>query len=183
MDKLLVNLSKCSSKERNTSFKQRHFYYWKPQIPGALPIAWGMLRFWPTTDLRPKTKCTSRALRRGHYKDLTETPKSHFCCSFVWQFCGARDADKLKALNKRILRFILGNYSSPYTTFLSKVNSTSLWNKRVQNFLIFPLIWRIRFHSGPLPMIFAATTFFNLVNLKQLHYLYADSFCLYIIVL
>ena len=142
-----------------------------------------MLRYWPTTDLREKTKCTSRALRGGHYKDLTETPKSHFYCSSVWHLCGARDADKLKALNKRILRFILGNYSSPYTTLLSKVNSTSLCNKRVQNFLIFSLIWRIRFHPVPLPMIFAATTFFNLVNLKQLPYLYADSFCLYILVL
>ena len=50
--------------------------------------------------------------------------------------CGARDADKLEALNKRILRFKLGDYSSPYTTLLSKVNSTSLCNKRVQNFVI-----------------------------------------------
>ena len=127
-----------------------------------------MLRYWPTTDLRPKTKRTSRALRGGHYKDLTETPKSHFYCSSVWHFRGARDADKLKALNKRILRFILGNYASPYTTLLSKVNSTSLCNKCVQNFLIFPLIRRICFHSGPLPMNFAATTFFHVVNLQQL---------------
>ena len=47
-----------------------------------------------------------------------------------------RDADKLEALNKRILRFILGDYSSPYNTLLSKVSSTSLFNKRIQNFLI-----------------------------------------------
>ena len=53
-----------------------------------------------------------------------------------WHLCGARDADKLEALNKRILRFKLGDYPSPYTTLLSKVNSTSLCNKRVQNFLI-----------------------------------------------
>ena len=39
--------------------------------------------------------------------------------------------DKLEALNKRILRFLLGDYSSPYNTLLSKVNSTSLCNKRV----------------------------------------------------
>ena len=44
--------------------------------------------------------------------------------------------DKLQALNKEILRFILGDYSSPYTTLLTKVNCTSLCNKRVQNFLI-----------------------------------------------
>ena len=35
-----------------------------------------------------------------------------YYCSSVWHFCGARDADKLEALNKRILRFILGDYSS-----------------------------------------------------------------------
>ena len=57
-------------------------------------------------------------------------------CSSVWHFCGARNADKLEALNKRILRFILGDYSSPYNTLLSKVSSTSLCNKRIQNFLI-----------------------------------------------
>ena len=59
-----------------------------------------------------------------------------YYCSSVWHFCGARDADKLEALNKRILRFILGDYSSPYNTLLSKVSSTSLFNKRIQNFLI-----------------------------------------------
>ena len=45
---------------------------------------------------------------------------------------------KLEALNKRILRFILGDYSSPHTTLLSKANSSTLLrNKRFQNFLIF----------------------------------------------
>ena len=62
-------------------------------------------------------------------------PRFYYCSS-VWHFCGARDADKLEALNKRILRFILGDYSSPYNTLLSKVSSTSLFNKRIQNFLI-----------------------------------------------
>ena len=62
-------------------------------------------------------------------------PQFYYCYS-VWHFCGARDADKLEALSKRILRFILGDYSSPYNSFLSKVNSTSLCNKPVQNFLI-----------------------------------------------
>ena len=56
--------------------------------------------------------------------------------NFIWHFCGARDGDKFEALNKRILRFILGDYSSPYNTLLSKVSSTSLCNKRIQNFLI-----------------------------------------------
>ena len=62
-------------------------------------------------------------------------PHFHYCSS-VWHFCGARDAEKLEALNKRILRFILGDYSSPYSSLLEKINSTSLANKRVQNFLI-----------------------------------------------
>ena len=47
-----------------------------------------------------------------------------------------RDTDKLRAQNKRILRFIL-DYSSPYRTLLTKVNSTPMCNKRVHNFLIF----------------------------------------------
>ena len=59
-----------------------------------------------------------------------------YYCSSVWHFCGARDADKLEALNKRILRFILGDYLSPYNTLFPKVNSIWLWDKRVQNFLI-----------------------------------------------
>ena len=28
-------------------------------------------------------------------------------CSSVWHFCGARNTDKMEALNRRILRFIL----------------------------------------------------------------------------
>ena len=68
-----------------------------------------------------------------------------YYCSSVWYFCGARDADKLEPLNKRILRFIHGDSSSPYTTLLSKVNSISLCNKRVQNFPI--LLYKFIFHS------------------------------------
>ena len=57
---------------------------------------------------------------------------AHFYyCSCVWHFCVARDADKLEPLNKRILRFILGDHMSPYDTLLSKVNSTSLRNECV----------------------------------------------------
>ena len=35
-----------------------------------------------------------------------------------------------------MLSFIIEDYSSPHTSLLSKVNSTSLCNKRVQNFFI-----------------------------------------------
>ena len=58
-----------------------------------------------------------------------------YYCSSVWHFCGVHDVEKLEALNKRILRFILGENSSPYSTLLTKVNSTSLANKHIQNFL------------------------------------------------
>ena len=96
-----------------------------------------------------------------------------YYCSSVWHFCGVRNVDKLEALNKRILKFILGYYSSPYNTLLSKVNSTSLCNKCIQNFLIllykslffthFPAYMKNKlcFHSGPFLMIFLATTFFH----------------------
>ena len=59
-------------------------------------------------------------------------------CSSVWHFCGTRNTDKLEALNKRILRFIFGDYLSPYDSLLTRVNNNSLYNKRVQNFLILP---------------------------------------------
>lgn len=57
-------------------------------------------------------------------------------CSSVWHFCGARNTDKLEALNKRILRFILRDYLSPYDSLLTKVNTSSLYNGCIQNFLI-----------------------------------------------
>ena len=57
-------------------------------------------------------------------------------CSSVWHFCGTQNTDKLEALNKRILRFTLGDYLSPYDSLLNRVNSNSLCNKRVQNFFI-----------------------------------------------
>ena len=57
-------------------------------------------------------------------------------CSSVCHFCGARNVDKVDNLNKRILRFILLDYSSPYDILLSKVNMKSLFIKRLQNFMI-----------------------------------------------
>ena len=57
-------------------------------------------------------------------------------CSSVWHFCGARNTEKMDTLNKRILRFILQDYNSPYDSLLSKVNSKSLYKRRLQTFLI-----------------------------------------------
>ena len=97
-----------------------------------------------------------------------------YYCSSVWHFCGARDADKLEALNKR---FILGDYSSPYSSLFKKVNTTSLANKRVQNFLIllfkslfspiFQLTWKICSHLGSSVTIYVAITFCPFVSLEQ----------------
>ena len=54
----------------------------------------------------------------------------------MWHFCGTRNSEKLEAVNKRILRFILNDYTYHYTTLLNKIEMTSLYNKRIQNFLI-----------------------------------------------
>ena len=59
-----------------------------------------------------------------------------YYCSSVWHFCGARNAEKVDDLNKRILRLILQDYSSPYDILLSKVNLKSLFIRRLQNFMI-----------------------------------------------
>ena len=45
-----------------------------------------------------------------------------YYCSSVWHFCGARNTDKIEALNKRILKFIFGDYSSPYSSLPTKVS-------------------------------------------------------------
>ena len=49
----------------------------------------------------------------------------------MWHFCGARNTDKIEVLNKRILRFILGDFESAYYNLLGKVNCASLYNKRI----------------------------------------------------
>ena len=59
-----------------------------------------------------------------------------YYCSSVWHFCGVCNTDKVDDLNKRILRFILQDYSSPYDILLSKVNLKSLFIRRLQNFMI-----------------------------------------------
>ena len=59
-----------------------------------------------------------------------------YYCSSVWHFCGARNTKKLDNLNKRILRLILRDYSSPYDILLGKVNLKSLFIRRLQNLMI-----------------------------------------------
>ena len=59
-----------------------------------------------------------------------------YYCSSVWHFCGARNADKVDNLNKRILSFTPQDYNSQYDILLSKVNMKSLFIRRLQDFMI-----------------------------------------------
>ena len=62
-------------------------------------------------------------------------PHFHYC-SLVWHFCRAQNTEKLEALNKRILSFILDDFESTYNDLLDKVNSVSLYDRRIHNMLI-----------------------------------------------
>ena len=54
-----------------------------------------------------------------------------YYCSVVWHFCGKRNTDKMEALNKRILRFILKDDNSNSSQLLEKAGTATLYNKRV----------------------------------------------------
>ena len=72
---------------------------------------------------------------------------SHFYfCSSVLHFGGTRNSEKLEAVNKRVLRFILNDYTSHYTTLLNRVEMTSLYNTHIQNFLM--LVYKSLFFNG-----------------------------------
>ena len=47
-------------------------------------------------------------------------------CNIVWNHCGARNRDKLEKVNKRALRFILNDKTSPYELLLAKTKTVSL---------------------------------------------------------
>ena len=69
-----------------------------------------------------------------------------YYCSSVWHFCGGRNTNKVDNLNKRILRLILQDYSSPYDILLSKVNLKSLFIRRLQNLMI--TLYKILFFAN-----------------------------------
>ena len=54
----------------------------------------------------------------------------------VWHFCGARNAEKLENLDKRIVRFILSNFESTFNIVLSEVNCVSLYNRDTSTYTI-----------------------------------------------
>ena len=97
----------------------------------TLEIGAAQLRF--VTDISPKSPLNRSPVLFGFRAGADATI---YYCSSVWHFCGARNANKVDNLNKRILRFILQDYSSPYDILLSKVNLKSLFIRRLQNFMI-----------------------------------------------
>ena len=97
----------------------------------TLEIGAAQLRF--VTDISPKPPLNRSPVLFGFRAGADATI---YYCSSVWHFCGARNANKVDNLNKRILRFILQDYSSPYDILLSKVNMKSLFIRRLQNFMI-----------------------------------------------
>ena len=57
-------------------------------------------------------------------------------CSSVWHFRGVRNAEKLENLDKRILRYIIGDFESTYNIPLSEVNCVSLYNRHTCTYTI-----------------------------------------------
>ena len=77
--------------------------------------------------MRRFRKLISKATLIKQYKALSIS---------VWHFCGARNTEKIEALNKIILRFILDDFEPTYNNLLYKVNSVSLYNRRIHDMLI-----------------------------------------------
>ena len=76
--------------------------------------------------MRRFTKLISKATSVKLCKAVN-LPHFHYC-SPVWHFCGARNTEKIEALNKRILRFIVDDFESTYNNLLDKVDSVSPYN-------------------------------------------------------
>ena len=53
-----------------------------------------------------------------------------YYCSTGWHFCNIRDADKLKTLNKRILRFIFKDTGSDYKHLLKRLGINNNFRKQ-----------------------------------------------------
>ena len=50
----------------------------------------------------------------------------HFYYCSIWHFCGKRNTDKMEALNKRILKFILKDNDSNYSQLLEKSRNSHI---------------------------------------------------------
>ena len=58
------------------------------------------------------------------------------CFSFVWHFCDVRTAEEIDTLNKRILIDLSCRSIILHDSLFPKVNSKSLYKRRLQTFLI-----------------------------------------------
>jgi len=91
--------------------------------------------------------------------------------STVWHFCSANNRDKIEALNKRILRFILSDFESPYNVLLpnfsvnASVNSLLFCTKVHFSLAIWP-IWETRSRSVLLHTTCMETIYWKCPNLK-----------------
>ena len=51
----------------------------------------------------------------------------------TWQFCNKKSADKLEMVNKRALRFVFRDKSSPYEEPCNRIGLSSLREQRIAN--------------------------------------------------
>ena len=68
------------------------------------------------------------------------------CCSTVWHFCSANNRYNIEALNKRIPRFILNDFESPYNVLLDRVNCLLYHDQRICKFLT--ILYKSLFFTG-----------------------------------
>ena len=62
----------------------------------------------------------------------------HYCPS-VWNFCGARNTEKLDALNQRSLRIVLDDFECTYNTSLDQVTVFLYITERYTQYVNFTL--------------------------------------------
>ena len=58
-------------------------------------------------------------------------------CSLVWHFYKASDRKKLERVNERGLRAVFCNWNLSYNNLLKRANLTSLYNRHLQDIVIF----------------------------------------------
>ena len=56
-------------------------------------------------------------------------------CSETWHFCSKKSADKLEMVNKRALRFVFREKSTPYEELLNRIGLPSLREQRLGKIL------------------------------------------------
>ena len=78
-------------------------------------------------------KLLSFETRRDLYKAFI-LPHFNYC-SETWHFCNKKSADKLEMVNKRALRFVFRDKSSPYEELCQRIGLSSLREQRLAKIL------------------------------------------------